>query len=363
MAESYRELGFPSGWYAVARSSEIARGGVAPKRLCGRALALFRTESGALHATDAYCPHAGAHLGHVGSVAGEELRCGFHGFRFRSDGTCAATGYRSDARPPRVRLTTWPVRELHGLVFLWADTLRRAPLFQLPDDGDEGWSDPGYRRIDVRGHPEDVVEQGVDIGHFAFVHGFDDMRCVMPITYEGYSARARYTGRRRLGPSPRTSVEVRFDTTINTRGLGYTRLDGVLGPLRLRHIVCATPVDMDRLEIFVGSSVSAPSEGRPAWLRLAPLRWLATNVLARVLLGIYHRDVLADVPVMAHKAYARRPVLVPGDGPILAYRRWARRFYPAPHDTDTTPDDPDTTSDHAHGGDDTTPDDTSAAWG
>jgi hypothetical protein len=120
---------------------------------------------------------------------------------------------------------------------------------------------------------------------------------------------------------------VRFDTTIHACGLGYARLDGVLGPLRLRHFVFSTPIDVDQLEMYVGSSVSVP-EGSPAWLRLAPTRFVVTRGLARVLLGIYHGDVLADVPVMQHKAYARTPVLVAGDGPIVAYRNWARRFYP-----------------------------------
>ena len=41
---------FPSGWFDVARSSELPRGAVLTRRIAGQELVLFRAESGAVRA-------------------------------------------------------------------------------------------------------------------------------------------------------------------------------------------------------------------------------------------------------------------------------------------------------------------------
>ena len=69
----------PSGWFAVAFSSELEAGEVKPVRYFGKELVLFRTSDGEAHLLDAFCPHLGAHLGHggVGSCpTRDELRAG-----------------------------------------------------------------------------------------------------------------------------------------------------------------------------------------------------------------------------------------------------------------------------------------------
>src|SRR5688572_18786269 len=82
---------FPSGWFMLALSSELPIGKVLTKRLAGRDVVLFRTESGRAAAVDPYCPHMGAHFGHGGCVKGETLVCPFHAFRFATDGKCVGT--------------------------------------------------------------------------------------------------------------------------------------------------------------------------------------------------------------------------------------------------------------------------------
>src|SRR5262249_18392626 len=55
---------FPTGWFALASSAELAPGDVKAIRALGRDLVLFRTQSGTACVVDAYCPHLGTHLGH-----------------------------------------------------------------------------------------------------------------------------------------------------------------------------------------------------------------------------------------------------------------------------------------------------------
>ena len=60
----------------------------------GLHLAVFRDESGQVHAIDAYCPHLGANLAVGGKVTGSCLSCPFHGWRFRGeDGKCVHIPY------------------------------------------------------------------------------------------------------------------------------------------------------------------------------------------------------------------------------------------------------------------------------
>ena len=98
MSTSPAKLGYPRGWFVVARSSELAARQVLPRTFMGQPIALFRSQGGTAYATAAHCPHLGAHLGRCGKVVGESLRCGFHGFRFAGDGTCVESGYGT--RPP-----------------------------------------------------------------------------------------------------------------------------------------------------------------------------------------------------------------------------------------------------------------------
>jgi nitrite reductase/ring-hydroxylating ferredoxin subunit len=88
---------YPYGWFAVAFSYELRAGSLITRRFMDREIVLFRTSSGNLQAIESYCPHLGAHIGHGGTVEGEELRCPFHGFRFSASGRCTHSPY---GRPP-----------------------------------------------------------------------------------------------------------------------------------------------------------------------------------------------------------------------------------------------------------------------
>lgn len=59
---------YPSGWYAVAFSREIAAGEVKRRQFVGREVVAFHTESGVAAVFEAHCPYLGAHFGHGGCV-------------------------------------------------------------------------------------------------------------------------------------------------------------------------------------------------------------------------------------------------------------------------------------------------------
>jgi phenylpropionate dioxygenase-like ring-hydroxylating dioxygenase large terminal subunit len=77
-------------WHPVLPSRQLKRRPVAV-RLAGHDLALFRTASGKVGALEERCPHRRMRLS-MGSVAGERLRCLYHGWTFDPAGNGESPG-------------------------------------------------------------------------------------------------------------------------------------------------------------------------------------------------------------------------------------------------------------------------------
>ncbi|MEE8408482.1 MAG: Rieske 2Fe-2S domain-containing protein [Myxococcota bacterium] len=75
-------------WYIACRSGEL---GARPMRrmLFGKPLALFRDAGGRPAALLDRCSHRNVPLS-AGRVAGNEVECAYHGWRFGRDGRCCA---------------------------------------------------------------------------------------------------------------------------------------------------------------------------------------------------------------------------------------------------------------------------------
>ena len=302
----------PSGWYAVAASAELPAGAVTARTLFGQSLALARTESGRPLALFATCPHLGGHLGR-GRIAGERVVCPFHRFEFDGGGRCVRTGYGTP--PPKARARTLPVCERNGLVLLWWDQRGGPPTFEIPEHDAEAWCLPKLHTQVFRGHPQEVTENSVDVGHFTTVHGFHAVERIAPLAVEGAHLSAAYRFVHRLGP---LSWQVRF--TAHCFGLGYSfvEVEILATGTRTRLWVLPTPRADGLLELRLGAAGHAAGPAAPLMRRL--IRQLSLWLLVR--------DARADVPIWQHRQHVERPALARGDGPIGRYRRWARQFYP-----------------------------------
>ena len=102
-------------WVDVCPAALIPCGGVHGATVAGREMVVWRTSAGHLVASDAYCPHLGAHLARGGTVEGEHLVCPFHGWRFGPDGSTVGLGYPGRC-PSSARAVMWPVEEQDGRV-------------------------------------------------------------------------------------------------------------------------------------------------------------------------------------------------------------------------------------------------------
>lgn len=151
----------PSAWLGFCTSRELAAGPVA-RRVAGRQLVAFRTESGRVAVLDGRCVHMGSNLAR-GQVVGESIRCPFHHWQFAGDGRCTHIPATAEI-PAFACQRSYVAQEQHGCVFFYwdgepayplpffdnadADQLVRAPAFTL--DLDCPWYMVGANGIDVQ---------------------------------------------------------------------------------------------------------------------------------------------------------------------------------------------------------------------
>lgn len=124
----------PNQWYPILQTGDLERGRPTGVRRMGEELVLWRDLDGTLVCQSARCPHKGANIAD-GRLKGNTVECPYHGFRFNAEGACKAVpALGSQARiPASLRLRTYPVREEHGLVWMWwGDQRQDLPPVELP---------------------------------------------------------------------------------------------------------------------------------------------------------------------------------------------------------------------------------------
>jgi len=109
-------------WYLGALSRDVRAGRLRREMLLGEPVLLGRTRDGKAFALRDICPHRGVPLS-AGRIHAEgTVECPYHGWRFRTDGVCAAIPSLVDGQdldPARIRVRSYPLREESGLVWIY----------------------------------------------------------------------------------------------------------------------------------------------------------------------------------------------------------------------------------------------------
>jgi nitrite reductase/ring-hydroxylating ferredoxin subunit len=314
-------LGLPSGWFVVAASAEVRPGASLTRAFMSEEIVLYRTQGGEARAVSAHCPHLGAHLGRTGTVVGETLRCGFHGFCFDGRGACVKTGYGTRP-PPAAVLPVRHVREQHGVIMVWHDPAGGPPAWEVPLLDMNGWAPFVLGRHTLRGHPQETSENSVDFGHFGVVHGYREVKILEDARTDGPYLYSRYAMSRPLWPLGPLGVMIRVAFDVHVHGFGYSLVVAHLETIdtRIRYLVLSTPAEPGRIQMILGVS---PEEPR----RLGAAGRALVRALGPSLLAMFANDVQQDFPFWENKRHVLKPPLAQGDGPIALYRRWAQQFY------------------------------------
>ena len=315
---------YPTGWYVISLSRDLAAGTVKPIRFMGQDVVLYRTQAGRSNVMGAYCPHLGAHLGYGGTVRGENIRCPFHSFEFDPAGACVSIPYDSRI-PPKATAQVFPTQEKNGFVLAYYDSDGNPPTWDVPELDRRDWTDLIATHWIMRGHPQETTENSVDIGHFTETHGYNSVEQLKPLVTDGPYLTTQYAMRR-----PTLGRNIRSEFEIHVHGLGYSQVDVEVAEMgvKARLFVLATPVGDEQICLRLALSAYKKIDLKqihPA-LSLLPRRPLITAIARATFAGFKH-DVEQDIPIWTHKRYVQPPILAGGDGPVGRYRSWVKQFY------------------------------------
>jgi len=116
-------------WYVACHSGFIKQGQTLEKEIDGDKILFGRDENGKVFALKNQCPHRGIPLTY-GQFDGKEIECCYHGWRFKTNGTCS----KIPALPPdskldvsKVRTPYYLTKELSGIVFIYMPKDMRNP--------------------------------------------------------------------------------------------------------------------------------------------------------------------------------------------------------------------------------------------
>jgi 3-ketosteroid 9alpha-monooxygenase subunit A len=318
----------PTGWFQIGWSADLETGAVQPLQALGHDLVVYRTDGGRLVVLNAYCEHLGAHLGHGGTVCGDDIQCPFHGWRWSPAGRNTSIPYQGSTNRAR-RIGAWSTAERDGIMYLWHDAEGGAPQYDVPsvfdlfaDCGSAGdYHEPGtagrYASAPLPIHPQYAAENGVDFAHFKYVHRADEIPTVVSREFgeHDFQTELALEFKRRRADGEIESVEGRTHGSLLGLGLGFSYAYGVGA---ICSLTAVTPVD-DETSIVRFSAWASKEDGESDEM-LAKRRRSAIAQLR------------ADIAIWEHQRYTEPPGLATAEAAgFRDIRRWARRFYPEGH--------------------------------
>ena len=121
--------------WPLLRTEEALMHDLAAVRVLGVEYVLWRDDAGNVNVWEDRCPHRGVRL-NIGTNAGSELVCRYHGWRFASEsGRCTfIPAHPNQAPPTAARATTLRCTEKYGLIWLLAGEGATPPAVPVLDE-------------------------------------------------------------------------------------------------------------------------------------------------------------------------------------------------------------------------------------
>lgn len=160
-----------NAWYMAAWANELAPGAVLARTICGEPVVLYRGEDGSAAALEDCCCHRHYPLSETGTVAGRNLRCGYHGFEYEPGGRCVRIPSQPKI-PENARVRGYAVAERNRCIWIWMGEAPGADRSSIPDlsfldDPVWGWRGTMYP---TKSNYRLILENLMDHAHLAFVH-------------------------------------------------------------------------------------------------------------------------------------------------------------------------------------------------
>lgn len=156
-------------WYVLGFSHEFERT-LVKRTVLGRDLVFFRTEGGTPAAFDDRCVHRSYPLSR-GTLDGDTLVCGYHGFRYNAEGNVVEVPSQKSC-PKGLGVHAYPLCEKGPLVWVWMGDPAEADEGKIPDQSwltSSDWvTNQGYMRMEA--NYVSLHENLLDLTHLSYVH-------------------------------------------------------------------------------------------------------------------------------------------------------------------------------------------------
>jgi phenylpropionate dioxygenase-like ring-hydroxylating dioxygenase large terminal subunit len=166
-------------WYMAALSASLKPGTMRREMICAEPVLLGRTREGRAFGLRDICPHRAAPLS-AGRIRDGQVECPYHGWRFKTDGQCAAIPsvlQDQNIEIGRIRVQSYPCHEQDGLIWVYFANdpkSEAAPVFEppkIPIRASDGNARPRF--VEAQMFPcelDHAVVGLMDPAHGPFVH-------------------------------------------------------------------------------------------------------------------------------------------------------------------------------------------------
>ena len=159
-----------NAWYIVAVDDEVSTKPLS-RKIMGEDIVLWRKSDGSVAAIEDRCCHRHLPLS-MGTVSGDNIRCGYHGYLF--DGAGSVIEIPGQAHiPEKARVKSYPVIERWQWVWVWMGDPAQADSAKIPA---AFWADhPQWKlsknlpvRLKCNYHL--ICDNVLDVTHLTYVH-------------------------------------------------------------------------------------------------------------------------------------------------------------------------------------------------
>jgi phenylpropionate dioxygenase-like ring-hydroxylating dioxygenase large terminal subunit len=158
-------------WYVACFSTDIEEGTLFSRVLLSEPVVLYRLRDRTVVAMKDRCPHRSFPLS-AGRLVDDEIVCGYHGMRYRSDGRCTLVPTQHRA-PGAITARTYVTMEQAPLVWIWMGDPVLAAATPPPTEhwmlyGSSWASSRSY--LNVSSNYVFLHENLLDLSHLTFLH-------------------------------------------------------------------------------------------------------------------------------------------------------------------------------------------------
>lgn len=161
-----------NAWYAAGWAQDLGDEPLG-RTFLDEPVVIYRDAGGEPVALADMCPHRFAPLS-LGKVAGDTIRCPYHGLVYDKTGACVYNPHGKGMRPSSLNVRRYPLVVQDGMMWIWMGDVVAAEGAQPSSYAflkGEGWATlHGY--LHVNAHYELVTDNLMDLSHVEFLHPF-----------------------------------------------------------------------------------------------------------------------------------------------------------------------------------------------